>query len=89
MALTGRMPIPTSSEQHGDAELASVNAVTSRSHVLEYLRKESLDIFNRLHSIAEDAAFVEHAHQAYSTIPLLGEAYSPTAGVSRLTSLWS
>lgn len=83
------MPMLANSEQHEDAlvELESVGAVTSR--VLDYLRKESLDIFNRLHSISEDAAFVEHVHQAYSTIPLLGKAHSPTARVSRLTSVWS
>jgi Rit1 N-terminal domain len=82
------MPIHGGPE-NGDAELASFDAVTTRSNILEYLRKESSDIFNRLHSIAEDSAFVEHVHQVYPTIPLLGKAYSQTAVASRLTSMWS
>ncbi|PFH45595.1 hypothetical protein AMATHDRAFT_158622 [Amanita thiersii Skay4041] len=36
-----------------------------------YLRKESLDIFNRLHSIAEDVLFVEQVHETYPHLPLL------------------
>jgi hypothetical protein len=75
--------------EHGDAQLASFDAVNGRSHILEYLRKESSDIFNRIHSIVEDAAFVEHVHQVYPAIPLLGKAYLPTAAASRLTSIWS
>jgi len=40
--------------------------------VLEYLRRESLDIYNRLHSIAEDAQFVEQVcREEYSDIPLV------------------
>ncbi|KAF9228467.1 initiator tRNA phosphoribosyl transferase [Gyrodon lividus] len=38
---------------------------------LAKLRKESQDIFNRLHSIAEDAAFVRQVHQHYPDLPLL------------------
>jgi len=80
------MPV---SPEHDDAELTPFDAVSHSSHILEYLRKESSDIFNRLHSIAEDAAFVNHVHQVYPTIPLLGKVYSSTAAVSRLTSEWS
>ncbi|KAF8962723.1 initiator tRNA phosphoribosyl transferase [Flammula alnicola] len=36
-----------------------------------YLRKESLDIFNRLHSIEEDLTFVEQVQKNYPNIPLL------------------
>ncbi|KAF9485227.1 initiator tRNA phosphoribosyl transferase [Pholiota conissans] len=36
-----------------------------------YIRKESLDIYNRLHSIEEDVAFIEQAHKAYPNAPLL------------------
>ncbi|PPQ67514.1 hypothetical protein CVT25_006055 [Psilocybe cyanescens] len=36
-----------------------------------FLRKESLDIFNRLHSIGEDVAFVGQVRTAYPSIPLL------------------
>ncbi|KAJ8697086.1 tRNA A64-2'-O-ribosylphosphate transferase, variant 2 [Pleurotus ostreatus] len=40
---------------------------------LEYIRKESLDIYNRLHSIEEDIKFVHLVHEAYSEhdIPFL------------------
>ncbi|KAG6865111.1 hypothetical protein C0991_005011 [Blastosporella zonata] len=41
------------------------------SSVLQALRRESLDIYNRLHSIADDASFVAHVHDFYSTIPLV------------------
>lgn len=43
----------------------------SATGTLSYLRKESLDIFNRLHSIEEDIAFVSQVRNAYPTIPLL------------------
>ena len=39
--------------------------------VLAYLRKESLDIYNRLHSINEDVRFVQLIHETYPQIPLL------------------
>ncbi|KAI9568795.1 initiator tRNA phosphoribosyl transferase [Boletus coccyginus] len=35
------------------------------------LRKESQSIFNRIHSIAEDAAFVREVHAHYPDLPLL------------------
>ena len=38
---------------------------------LGYLRKESLDIYNRLHSIEEDIIFVDQLHDAYPTYPIL------------------
>ncbi|KAG5722015.1 tRNA A64-2'-O-ribosylphosphate transferase [Termitomyces sp. T112] len=41
------------------------------SSVLQALRRESLDIYNRLHSIADDAAFVVHVHTFYPNIPLV------------------
>ncbi|KAF8055783.1 tRNA A64-2'-O-ribosylphosphate transferase [Lyophyllum atratum] len=41
------------------------------SSVLQELRRESLDIYNRLHSIADDAAFVAHVHEFYPTVPLV------------------
>ncbi|KAG6910418.1 hypothetical protein DXG01_010773 [Tephrocybe rancida] len=41
------------------------------SSVLQTLRRESLDIYNRLHSIADDASFVAHVHNFYPTIPLV------------------
>ena len=39
--------------------------------VLSYIRKESLDIYNRLHSIEEDVAFVDQVHKSYPSTPLL------------------
>ena len=41
------------------------------TNVLAYLRKESLDIYNRLHSIDEDVQFVQLIHETYPKIPLL------------------
>ncbi|KAF8554921.1 initiator tRNA phosphoribosyl transferase [Imleria badia] len=35
------------------------------------LRKDSQSIFNRVHSIAEDAAFVGHVHVHYNDLPLI------------------
>jgi tRNA A64-2'-O-ribosylphosphate transferase len=43
------------------------------THALATLRKESLDIYNRLHSIEEDIAFVNHIQSHYSNFPLLRE----------------
>ncbi|CDO77522.1 hypothetical protein BN946_scf184912.g21 [Trametes cinnabarina] len=47
-----------------DARQASAEA-------LSYLRKESLDIFNRLHSIQEDIHFVHLVHNAYPNLPIM------------------
>lgn len=41
------------------------------SEAFAYLRKESLDIYNRIHSIAEDIHFVDRVHGAYPTLPVL------------------
>ncbi|KAF7297903.1 Initiator tRNA phosphoribosyl transferase [Mycena chlorophos] len=38
---------------------------------LKELRKESLDIYNRLHSIEQDIAFVNAVHEAYPGVPVL------------------
>ncbi|KAF8150611.1 initiator tRNA phosphoribosyl transferase [Crassisporium funariophilum] len=45
--------------------------VQENINALSYLRKESLDIYNRLHSVEEDIAFVEQVQQAYPDIPIL------------------
>lgn len=42
-------------------------------HVMAYLRTESLDLYNRIHSVAEDVLFVESVRQSYPDIPLLRE----------------
>ncbi|KAF9268465.1 initiator tRNA phosphoribosyl transferase [Marasmius fiardii PR-910] len=36
-----------------------------------HLRKESFDLYNRLHSIEEDVKFVEQVHETYPKIPLI------------------
>jgi tRNA A64-2'-O-ribosylphosphate transferase len=48
------------------------DAQREKSEAFAFLRKESLDLFNRLHSIDEDVAFVNQAHAAYPDIPILG-----------------
>ncbi|KAJ7032725.1 initiator tRNA phosphoribosyl transferase [Mycena alexandri] len=45
--------------------------VDAHREALAFLRKESLDVFNRLHSINEDVAFVNQVHAVYSDIPIL------------------
>ncbi|KAH8103965.1 initiator tRNA phosphoribosyl transferase [Cristinia sonorae] len=42
-----------------------------RNDALVLLRKESLDLFNRVHSIADDVQFVEEVCQAYPDLPVL------------------
>ncbi|KAG6832083.1 hypothetical protein H0H87_002911 [Tephrocybe sp. NHM501043] len=41
------------------------------SSILQTLRRESLDIYNRLHSIADDASFVTYVHEFYPDVPLV------------------
>ncbi|KAI0300438.1 tRNA A64-2'-O-ribosylphosphate transferase [Multifurca ochricompacta] len=36
-----------------------------------YIRRESLDIYNRLHSIETDIAFIDQVRMAYPTLPLI------------------
>ncbi|KAI0724161.1 tRNA A64-2'-O-ribosylphosphate transferase [Fomitopsis betulina] len=43
----------------------------TRLSALHHLRKESLDIYNRLHSIAEDIEFVKSVRAAYPHLPIL------------------
>ncbi|EKM50028.1 uncharacterized protein PHACADRAFT_213797 [Phanerochaete carnosa HHB-10118-sp] len=42
-----------------------------KSEALAYLRRESLDIYNRVHSIAEDCEFVKAACRAYPDLPVV------------------
>lgn len=44
---------------------------TSDSDAFAYLRKESLDIYNRIHSIADDINFVERVQEVYPNLPIL------------------
>ena len=43
----------------------------ANAQALAYVRKESLDIFNRLHSIQEDIRFVGRVHEAYADLPII------------------
>ncbi|KAG1794434.1 tRNA A64-2'-O-ribosylphosphate transferase [Suillus plorans] len=43
----------------------------SASLALNELRKESQDLYNRIHSISEDAAFVDQVYRSYSRLPLI------------------
>ena len=46
--------------------------ITNRSEAFKAIRKESLDVFNRLHSINEDASFVSSIAHAYPSFPVVG-----------------
>ncbi|KAL1659817.1 initiator tRNA phosphoribosyl transferase [Schizophyllum commune] len=39
--------------------------------VLEHIRKENLDLYNRLHSIDHDARFVDEVHKHFPSLPLI------------------
>ena len=45
--------------------------MSSNINSLSYIRKESLDIFNRIQSIEEDGSFVRHVKQAYPGVPII------------------
>jgi hypothetical protein len=43
---------------------------------LAEIRKESLDIYNRIHSVAEDALFVERVAEHYGEYPVIRAIHS-------------
>lgn len=43
------------------------------NQALAHIRKESLDLYNRVHSIAEDCEFVKAVRIAYQDLPLVRE----------------
>ena len=43
------------------------------AQALAELRKESLDIYNRIHSIVEDVAFVDAIADQYKDLPVVRE----------------
>ena len=45
-----------------------------RAQALAHIRRESLDLYNRLHSIAEDVEFVNTVVNAYPDLPVLRES---------------
>ena len=46
--------------------LSAMNLKNEMSRDLAFLRKESLDIYNRVHSVAEDIVFVNQIRDHYS-----------------------
>ncbi|KAK0212280.1 initiator tRNA phosphoribosyl transferase [Desarmillaria ectypa] len=48
-----------------------IDVKSTRNAALTYIRKESLDIYNRLHSIDEDITFVNQVRLAYKYLPIL------------------
>ncbi len=58
---------------------------TSESSARAHIRRESLDIYNRLHSIQADIAFVNEVRAAYPSLPLIRKApstfYSPSPAI--------
>lgn len=46
-----------------------------RAQILAHIRKESLDIYNRIHSISEDAQFVNEVNRAYPDLPLVRKGH--------------
>ncbi|PCH36606.1 initiator tRNA phosphoribosyl transferase [Wolfiporia cocos MD-104 SS10] len=46
-------------------------ACRDEAQALAHLRKESLDVYNRIHSISEDIDFVNSVHAAYPHLPVL------------------
>lgn len=49
----------------------AMNSRDSAAIAFAELRRESQDIYNRIHSIAEDAEFVKQVHQHFRDLPLL------------------
>jgi tRNA A64-2'-O-ribosylphosphate transferase len=41
--------------------------------IREEIRKETVDLFNRLHSVNEDIHFVRQIHMAFPSLPLIRE----------------
>jgi hypothetical protein len=69
---------------------------TSEASALAYIRRESLDIYNRIQSIGADIAFVEQVRAAYPAVPLIRSVVRLLSTPSTLTSpadskppLWS
>ncbi|KAI0343279.1 initiator tRNA phosphoribosyl transferase [Trametopsis cervina] len=51
--------------------LQTASSATLHSQALAELRKESLDLYNRLHSIAEDIEFIDSLRDHYANIPII------------------
>lgn len=58
---------------HDEPGLLSAKRETASA--LSQLRKESLDLYNRIHSVAEDVNFVNQVLSAYPHLPVLRKDY--------------
>lgn len=54
-----------------DDMLINESARRQASQAMIELRKETLNIYNRIHSIVEDVLFVEEVHRVYLNLPIL------------------
>ena len=52
-------------------DLADGDIGDFQAQALAHIRRESLDLYNRLHSIAEDVDFVRAVKEAYHDLPIL------------------
>ncbi len=61
----------------GAQEFDDLDSMNSRRmlehHARNEIRKLSNDLYNRLHSIAEDSKFVDRVQESYSRYPVVGE----------------
>jgi hypothetical protein len=63
---------------------ADADGKSAHAAALAHIRKESLDLYNRIHSIAEDVAFVAQVYSHFQRLPIL-RAYRSLK--SRITQL--
>lgn len=61
-------------------------ASTSEALALAYIRRESLDIYNRIQSIGADIAFVDQVRAAYPELPLIRRIVRLLSPLFHLTS---
>lgn len=54
-------------------ELGTSSHFLDEELALSHLRKESLDLYNRIHSIFEDVAFVNEVRASYPQLPVIRE----------------
>lgn len=59
-----------------DFILIDRDTASSTRDALAHIRLETLDIYNRLHSIAEDVLLVNFIHENYPDLPILRQFIS-------------
>lgn len=50
---------------------SNIELAQGRAATLAHIRKQSLDIYNRIHSIEEDIKFVREVRRVYPQFPIL------------------